>query len=269
MHTGLHGKIVLITGAASGIGLATARAFAAEGARLALIDISGGGLRDMVGELRANGVTVHATIADLSTREGVETGMEAALSAYEHRIDVLINNVGVCVVRAYDDVSDADWTHTWQLNFRSYERACRKVLPFMRAQRSGSIVNNASDLARHPEANFPDYAASKTSVLALTKILAQSEGPRGIRVNAVAPGPIRTPLWTRPGGLADNLAVQHGLPREEAVSHELGLRRLPLGRLGTPEEVANVIVFLASDLASFVTGSVYGVDGGSTASLCE
>jgi len=108
MHTGLYGKIVLITGAASGIGLATARAFAAEGAQLALIDIDKGGLRDLAGELRANGVTVHAIIADLSTREGVETGMEAALSAYDHRIDVLINNVGVCVVRAYDDVSDAE-----------------------------------------------------------------------------------------------------------------------------------------------------------------
>ncbi len=269
MHTGLYGKIVLITGAASGIGLATARAFAAEGAQLALIDIDEGGLHGLAGELRAGGVTVHAIIADLSTREGVETGVEAALSAYDHRIDVLINNVGVCIVRTYNDVSDADWTHTWQLNFRSYERACRKVVPFMRSQGNGSIVNNASDLARHPEANFPDYAASKTSVLALTKILAHSEGPSGIRVNAVAPGPIRTPLWTRPGGLADNLAVQHGLPPEEAVSHELGLRRLPLGRLGTPEEVANVIVFLASDLASFVTGSVYGVDGGSTTSLCE
>src|SRR6266851_2369691 len=104
MQTGLHGKIVLITGAASGIGLATARAFAAEGVRLALIDSNEGGLGDLAGELRAGGVTVNAIIADFSTREGVETGMEAALSAYDHRIDVLINNVGICVARAFDDV---------------------------------------------------------------------------------------------------------------------------------------------------------------------
>jgi NAD(P)-dependent dehydrogenase (short-subunit alcohol dehydrogenase family) len=107
---------------------------------------------------------------------------------------------------------------------------------------------------------------SKTALLGLTKALARSEAPK-IRVNAVAPGPIWTPFWTKPGGFADTLSEVHEMPPKEAVEHEMSLRQMPLNRLGEPEEVANVIVFLASDLASFVTSSVYGVDGGTIRSL--
>jgi NAD(P)-dependent dehydrogenase (short-subunit alcohol dehydrogenase family) len=136
----------------------------------------------------------------------------------------------------------------------------------MRKKGAGSIVNNASDLARQPEPVPVDYSASKAAVLALTKGLARSEGP-SIRVNAVAPGPVWTPFWTKPGGFADTFATFHKMPPQQAVEHELSLRQLPLRRLGKPEEVANVIVFLASDLASFVTSSVWGVDGGSIRSI--
>ena len=128
------------------------------------------------------------------------------------------------------------------------------------------IINNASDLARQPEPVPVDYSASKAAVLALTKGLARAEGPR-IRVNAVAPGPIWTPFWTKPGGFAETMGTFHGRPPQEAVEYEMSLRQLPLGRLGTPEEVANVIVFLASDLATFVTSAVWGVDGGSIRSI--
>jgi NAD(P)-dependent dehydrogenase (short-subunit alcohol dehydrogenase family) len=106
----------------------------------------------------------------------------------------------------------------------------------------------------------------KAALLSLTKSLARAEAP-AIRINAVAPGPIWTPFWTNPGGFADSLAAVHGLPPREAVEHEMKLRQLPLARMGEPEEVANVIVFMASPLASFVTGSVWGIDGGSIRSL--
>jgi NAD(P)-dependent dehydrogenase (short-subunit alcohol dehydrogenase family) len=266
METGLRNKVVLITGAASGIGAATARAFAAEGAHLALLDINQRSLYELAGDLRNGSTVVSLAVADLSTREGAERGIEEALLAHSDRIDVLVNNVGVCVPRSFDQTTDDDWLHTWNLNFMSYQRVSTKVLPRMRAQGRGCIINNASDLARQPESLFPDYAAAKAAVLSLTRCLALEEGPN-IRVNAVAPGPIETPLWTRPGGLADRLALVHNRPPEEAVTHELRLRRLPLGRLGRSEEVANVMVFLASNLASFVTGSVWGVDGGSIRSL--
>lgn len=261
MRTNLAGKTVLITGAANGIGRATALAFAGEGARLALVDIDAEGLKDAAMSVRAAGANVATAVADLSSEEGMRAGIDEALAG-AGELDVLVNNVGAGAVRTFDDLSDDDWEQTLQLNFMSTVRAMRAVLPGMRERGRGVIVNNASDLARQPEANPVDYSVSKAAVLSLTKALARAEGP-AIRINAVAPGPIWTPFWTKPGGFAETLGQVHGMPPQEAVEHEMRLRQLPLARLGTPEEVANVIVFLASDLASFVTSSVWGVDGGS------
>jgi NAD(P)-dependent dehydrogenase (short-subunit alcohol dehydrogenase family) len=259
METNLAGKIVLITGAARGIGRATALAFAREGARLALVG-------KVTGEIRAMGREAAAGIGDLSSSEGVGAGIAEAIKAFGSEVDVLVNNVGSGAVRTFDQLSDKDWDDTFQLNFMSYVRASRVVLPIMRRRGSGVIVNNASDLARQPEPVPIDYSASKAAVLALTKGLARSEAPL-IRVNAVAPGPVWTPFWSKPGGFAETMGAYHKMPPKEAVEHELSLRQLPLKRLGTPDEVANVIVFLASDLASFVTSAVWGVDGGSIRSI--
>lgn len=266
METGLKGKVVLITGAAKGIGKATALAFAAEGAHLALVDIDQPGLEAVAKEAAALGVRTAISPADLSTEAGVAKGLKDALAPHGGTVDVLVNNVGIGSVRTFDQLSDADWDMTMNLNFMSYVRACRVALPVMRAKGAGVIINNASDLARQPEPVPVDYSASKAAVLALTKGLARSEGPK-IRVNAVAPGPIWTPFWTKPGGFAETMGQFHKMPPQQAVEHEMSLRQLPLARLGRPEEVANVIVFLASDLASFVTSSVWGVDGGSIRSI--
>jgi NAD(P)-dependent dehydrogenase (short-subunit alcohol dehydrogenase family) len=261
MDSGLAGKVVLITGAAKGIGRATALAFAKEGAHLALVDIDRAELEAVKKAATASGVVVSLSNADLSTGEGVARGIDEALSPHGGKLDVLVNNVGAGAVRTFDQLSDADWDSTMNLNFMSCVRACRKTLPVLRVK-GGVIINIASDLARQPEPVPVDYSASKAAVLALTKGLARSEAPK-IRVNAVAPGPIWTPFWSKPGGFAETMGQYHKMPLKEAVEHEMSLRQLPLGRLGSPEEVANVIVFLASDLASFVTSSVWGVDGGS------
>lgn len=261
MQTGLGGQVVLITGAASGIGAACARAFAAENARLALIDVDREGLSAVADELGGSAQGVSATVADLSKAEKVTAAVDRVLAATDGRIDVLVNNAGRGMVRTFDDLTDDDWKATFDINFFSAVRVTRAVLPGMRDRARGAIVNNASDLGRQPEPNPVDYAVAKAALLALTKALARGEGP-AIRVNAVAPGPIWTPFWTRPDGFADSLAQVHGLPPKEAVAYEMSRREMPLNRLGEPEEVANVIVFLASELASFVTGSVYGVDGG-------
>ncbi len=266
METNLRGKTVLITGAAKGIGRATALGFAKEGARIAAVDIDKGGLASLVAEIKAMGGEAASGIGDLSTADGVRSSIAEALKGYGSNIDVLVNNVGSGAVRTFDQLSDEDWDQTLQLNFMSYVRSVRAVLPSMRQRGSGVIINNASDLARQPEPVPNDYSVSKAAVLAFTKGLARSEGPK-IRVNAVAPGPVWTPFWSKPGGFADTFATFHKMPPKEAVEHELSLRQLPMNRLGTPEEVANVIVFLASDLASFVTSAVWGVDGGSIRSI--
>jgi NAD(P)-dependent dehydrogenase (short-subunit alcohol dehydrogenase family) len=266
VETNLKGKRVLITGGATGIGRATALAFAKEGARLAIVDIDKSELESLSAEIKEQGGEATYGIGDLSHGEGVKTGLAAALGGKLDSVDVLVNNVGSGAVRTFDQLTDEEWEKTLQLNFMSYVRATRLVLPGMRQRGAGVIVNNASDLARQPEPVPTDYSVSKAAVLALTKGLARAEGPN-IRVNAVAPGPVWTPFWSKPGGFADTMAAFHKMPPKEAVEHEMSLRQLPLKRLGKPEEVANVIVFLASDLAAFVTSSVWGVDGGSIRSI--
>jgi NAD(P)-dependent dehydrogenase (short-subunit alcohol dehydrogenase family) len=268
MDLNLIGRTALITGAASGIGRATAAVMAAEGARIVGIDRDKEGLNEAIGELSpATGSMRHATVtADLSKADGVAAAMREALEASGGSIDIFVSNAGQCEWRTMDELTDAQWYATLELNLMATVRAVRFLLPGMLERRRGSIVITASDLARQPERSPADYQVSKAGLVVLTKVLAIEAGPY-VRVNAVAPGPIWTPLWSRPGGIADNLARLHERPRAEAVHHEMSERHLPLGRIGQPEEVANVIAFLASDAASFVTSSVYGVDGGSIRGL--
>jgi len=260
MDLELNGRRAIVTGAALGIGRATVEELAREGCRVAALDIDETALKEL-----ATPHTIVPVTADLSTAEGCAAAAAAALEALGG-VDILVNNVGSGAVRSFDELSDADWQRTLDLNFMSYVRMTRACLPHLRSTTGGSIINNASDLARQPEAVPMDYSASKAAVLALTKGLARSEGP-GLRVNAVAPGPIWTPFWTKPGGFADTFATHHKMEPMAAVEHEMKLRQLPMARLGMPEEVARVIVFLASPAAAFVTGSVWGVDGGSIRSL--
>jgi NAD(P)-dependent dehydrogenase (short-subunit alcohol dehydrogenase family) len=264
MRLDLEGKNVLITGAASGIGRAAAEMFAAEGAHLALVDLAGDRLSDVARELKEH--VVATAVGDLSAVSGVEQSIGQVLAPLAGRVDVLVNNAGSGISRTFDQITDADWIATLDINLLCCIRVTRLILPLMRAAGRGAIVNNASDLARQPEANPMDYAVAKAGMLAFTKALARAEGP-AVRVNAVAPGPVWTPFWTKEGGFADSLAALHQMPPEEAVRYEISLRHMPLGRLGTADEVASVIVFLASSRASFVTGSVYGVDGGSIRSI--
>ena len=217
METNLRGKTVLITGAAKGIGRATALGFAREGARIAAVDIDKDDLASLVAEIKAMGGEAASGLGDLSTADGVRSSIAEALKGYGSNIDVLVNNVGSGAVRTFDQLTDEDWDQTIQLNFMSYVRSVRAVLPAMRQRGSGVIINNASDLARQPEPVPNDYSVSKAAVLAFTKGLARSEGPK-IRVNAVAPGPVWTPFWSKPGGFADTFATFHKMPPKQAVA---------------------------------------------------
>ncbi|MCX4703220.1 SDR family NAD(P)-dependent oxidoreductase [Streptomyces sp. NBC_01373] len=262
MDLELTGRRALVTGAGTGIGRATAEALAAEGCHVTALDID----EKALAELKSQGAgSITPVQVDLSTADGCRVGTVTALENLGG-LDILVNNVGAGAVRSFDDLTDDDWQRTFDLNFMSYVRITRACLPHLRQSTGAAIVNNASDLARQPEAMPMDYSASKAAVLAITKGLARAEGP-GIRINAVAPGPVWTPFWTKPGGFAETIGEVHGMEPMAAVEHEMSLRQLPLRRLGTPEEVARIITFLTSPAASFVTGSVWGVDGGSVRSL--
>ncbi len=246
METNLRGKTVLITGAAKGIGRATALGFAKEGARIAAVDIDKGDLASLVAEIKAMGGEAASGIGDLSTADGVRSSIAEALKGYGSNIDVLVNNVGSGAVRTFDQLSDEDWDQTLQLNFMSYVRSVRAVLPSMRQRGSGVIINNASDLARQPEPVPNDYSVSKAAVLAFTKGLARSEGPK-IRVNAVAPGPIWTPL------------IPSSFDAEEVAKFG---KDTPMGRPGQPNEVAPCFLFLACKDSRYMSGQVLHPNGG-------
>jgi NAD(P)-dependent dehydrogenase (short-subunit alcohol dehydrogenase family) len=263
MDLQLQDKRAIVTGAAMGIGRGIVETLTAEGMHVVAVDRDEAALQEVAAAVSSG--SIETVVADLSTAPGCSDAVATALASLGG-LDVLVNNVGAGNVRDFDDLSDDDWHHTMELNFMSYVRVTRECLPALRASEGAAIVNNASDLARQPEALPIDYAASKAAVLALTKGLARKEGP-GIRVNAVAPGPIWTPFWTKPGGFAEDLARVHGMEQQAAVEHEMKLRQLPMARLGTAEEVARVVAFLASPLTGFTTGSVWGVDGGSIRSL--
>jgi NAD(P)-dependent dehydrogenase (short-subunit alcohol dehydrogenase family) len=263
MKIDLEGRKVLITGAAAGIGRATSLAMAEAGATVAALDHDKALLEELANEIGTDLIT---QVADLSDARATTSAVTDALDALGG-VDVLVNNVGAGAVRKFEEVDDEAWHQTMELNFMSYVRTIRECLPSLRRSEHAAIINNASDLGRQPEAMPIDYAASKAAVLALTKGLGRYLGP-AIRVNAVAPGPIWTPFWTKPGGFAETMAHAAGTTDQQlAVTEEMKKRQLPLARLGNPAEVANVIVFLASDAASFVTASVWGVDGGSIRSL--
>lgn len=255
---GLSEKTVIVTGAGSGIGEAITLLFASEGSVVYAGDIDAGALA---------GISAHDNVTgfecDLGTVAGCETLVQVAADS-TGRIDVLVNNVGIAPVRdSFLTTPDEEWTRVLSVNFFAMVRCCRAAIPHMVEQGKGAIVSIASDVGRAPDPFFVDYAVSKASVLSLSKAISVEFGPKGVRSNAVSPGPTRTPLWDRPGGFADSLAAEYGMDKEAAVDHFAKVvRKMPVGRLGSPQDVANAVFFLASDLAQQVTGSDYHVNGG-------
>jgi NAD(P)-dependent dehydrogenase (short-subunit alcohol dehydrogenase family) len=244
MELELEGRVALITGGSAGIGLATARALVAAGAVVATVSR---------GEAPGVGEALHV-VADLGEAGEPERAVERA-EAQLGRVDVLVNNVGLAVIRRLEDVTEADWDLAFRVNVLSAIRATSAVLPAMRERGEGAIVNVASTAGRRPSLKMPDYSVAKAALLAYSRQVAETYAGDGIRCNAVIPGPTLTPAWAGPGGLAE----QQG-ERDTVLAAAAGSR--PLGRFATPEEIANVIVFLASGAASYVTGAEWSVSGG-------
>jgi 3-oxoacyl-[acyl-carrier protein] reductase len=252
---GLRDRVCLVTGSTSGIGLETARLLAAEGARTVVCGRDGGRVerakRDVGAEL--------GVVADLAEPKGPET-LVGEVRSLLGEIECLVNNVGIAYQAHFDELSDTQWDEMWQLNVMSYVRCIREVLPAMRAARGGTIVNVASTAAKRPSTGMPNYSVTKAAVLSVSRTVADLYAKDGIRCNAVAPGPTATNAWLAEGGLADQQAARTNKTRDEVIE-AVGAGR-PLGRLAEPEEIAAVIVFLCSDLASYVTGAAWSADGG-------
>jgi NAD(P)-dependent dehydrogenase (short-subunit alcohol dehydrogenase family) len=255
VNASLDGKVAIITGAATGIGRATALLFAQAGARLVLADVRGGELERTCQDVVSAGGGAVAVAADLARPEDCAAVVEAAVRAHG-RLDVLFNNAGVGTMTVGGSVETIDlerWDLAMDVNVRAMYLTSRAAVPHLRAAGGGAIVNTASVSAfrGRPERPSHAYAASKGAVLSLTRAMAVSYGRDRIRVNAICPGVIRTRLT------AD---IVDAAQRDAAAG-----RGIPLGRVGEPEDIARCALFLASDASSFVTGTHIVVDGGALA----
>jgi NAD(P)-dependent dehydrogenase (short-subunit alcohol dehydrogenase family) len=250
----LRGRSALVCAGAHGIGEAVADLLAQEGAVVVVADRDADALRDNATRWKA------VVAADLATPAGVEHTVASAVGTYGGPPDILINNLGVADAVPFAQISDEQWARSFQVNLMGTVRVCRALVPQMAVRGSGTVVNTGSDLAKQPEPGFMDYGACKAALLYLTKALAKEYAPR-VRVNAVLPGPIWSRMWTREGGIVDQLTQHYGLDRDASVKKFLEDRQMPMG-IGHPEDVAHAVVFLASPLARFITGA--GLDIGGT-----
>jgi 3-oxoacyl-[acyl-carrier protein] reductase len=245
MDLGLKDKVVIITGGSGGIGRETALAFAAEGARVVVADLNVGAARVVAGEIGGEDRAV-AVGVDVSDKASVTAMFESAVRAFGG-VDVLVNGAGIFHRIPIDEITVEQWDQLMAINLRGVLLCCQGALNVMKPRRSGCIVNIASMGGQLGGiVAGADYTASKAAILCLTKSLAKNAGPFGIRVNAVNPGVIVTPM-TSPWG-PETLAQRAA--------------ETPLGRNGEPEEVAGAIVFLASRRASFIHGSHVDINGG-------
>jgi meso-butanediol dehydrogenase/(S,S)-butanediol dehydrogenase/diacetyl reductase len=250
----LSGKSVLVTGATSGIGEATAHAMAAEGARLTLTGRDATRGRKVEAAVRASGAEARFVVADL-LQAGAPEKLVAATMEATGRIDVLINNAGVAHRHRADTCTDEEWSAVMETNVTSVFRLCRATIPHMRKQGGGVIVNVASDWALVGGRNAFAYCASKGAVAQMTRAMALDHAREGIRVNAVCPGDTETPMLEAGAvarGAGTNWQAQYG-------------EGLPLGRIAQPGEIARGIVFLASDDSACMTGAMLTMDCGNTA----
>jgi 3-oxoacyl-[acyl-carrier protein] reductase len=256
MDLGLAGKRCVVTGASSGIGLATARALAEEGARVLLVARSEDRLAAAAAEVA--GFALSADVTEPSAAERVAGECEHVFGSGP---DVLVNGAGTSRNRTIEELTDEEWEEQWRLHVMASMRIMRAVAPGMAERGWGRIVNVGSSSGKRPSLSNAAYSVTKAAQLALSRVFADTYASDGVLVNAVAPGPVESPLWMASGGLADQAAERKGTSRDEALEAARG--KIPLGRFGTPDEIAATIVFLCSERAANVTGATWSVDGGS------
>jgi 3-oxoacyl-[acyl-carrier protein] reductase len=245
MDLGLDGKICVVTGATRGIGAATARMLAQEGARV--LSVARGG-------------------ADMALDVTDPDAGDRVLAACEGPPWALVNNAGAGQARPLEELTDADWQAQWELHVMGPMRLMRALGPAMAEAGGGRIVNVSSSSGKRPSRRLDaSYSVTKAAQLSLSRLFAETFADKGVLVNAIAPGPVETEAWMGEGGLADQIARRSGTTRDEVLAATGG--GIPIGRMAREEEIAAVIVFLCSERASDVVGAAWSVDGGTMASI--
>lgn len=252
----LTGKRAVVTGASVGIGAAAVRALADQGARVHFCARDAEKVAELAAYRPASGAgSVNGVVADMGDGASTDAFLEAVLA--EGPADILVNNVGASPSRNFLYMSDEDWLSLFELNLLSAVRCTRKLLPGMRAAKWGRVVMVSSGAAVYPGAALIDYAATKAAMNATAKALARKYGPDGVLVNTVMPGLIHTAMWERAAG---EVAAANKISSDAVLA--ANARSVPVGRYGSAEEVAALIVFLCSEAASYINGAAIPVDGG-------
>lgn len=265
MELALQGKLALVTGAGYGIGRAIAVELAREGADVAICARGRDPLLETAGAIEAEGRRAIVVTSDLSTAEGATHVCDAVL-AEAGRVDILVNNVGGAPgPSGFENLTDEHWQAAFDLNLMSAVRFSRRLIPGMVERGWGRVINIASTSARQPDAVVVHYNCVKAGLMALSKTLATAYAKDGVIVNCVVPGLTRTPAVER--SAAQRLEEQGedvtGLSADDVVNrYYIPRRPLPVGRVGTPEDLAGIVTFLASDRASWISGAAINVDGG-------
>jgi 3-oxoacyl-[acyl-carrier protein] reductase len=259
VELGLHDKTALVTGGSKGIGRAVARALAAEGARVMICARDGEPLASAAAEIEAaTGRAVLPMAADLSELASV-TRVAAAAVSQLGRLDILVNNAGAIQGGDFLTTPDEEWLRGWSLKLLGYIRMARAVLPHMQRQGGGRIINVVGAAARNPAATYMMGGTANAALINFTKALADLGAPSSVLVTAVSPGPVKTERWD---SLVRQQAVAAGKDVEAYTKEQNAT--MPLGRIALPEEVADLVCFLASARAAFLTGITITVDGGAT-----
>jgi len=250
VYEDLKGKVVIITGARRGMGKADALAFAKNGAKVVVADISQEECQLVVDEIKKSGGEGLAVKCDVTDEKEVEEMVKKTIEKFG-KVDILVNNAGICQFKPFLELTEEEWQRTLDINLKGYFLCAKATAKEMVKQKSGAIVNIASIVMGQigkGMAGLAHYSASKGGIAALTKTLALELAPYNIRVNAIAPGAIDTPMAA--SAKADPKVL------------EQTLAMIPLHRMGKPEEIANTVLFLSSEASSYITGSIIVVDGG-------
>lgn len=246
----LTNKVAVVTGGSSGIGRAIAQRLAREGAKVLIVARKEADLK-----ATADGFhTISYLVGDLTDEATIAAITEKIVSAYDGKLNILVNNAGWCPVKSVKDVTMADYTHAFDLDVKAVVDLTIHLLPYI-IKCKGTIINISSIGAIHAAPNISMYIGAKAAISSFTRGWALDLAKDGVRVNAVAPGAVETNIWKVPG-----------LTPEQAAAHQKSLvENIPMGRMAQPDEIANIVTFLASDQASYVTGAVFAVDGGAGA----